>query len=125
MPLRFLLLLFTLSSYVLFFINTATTEIYTYGHSLSLHDSLPIYCIWPCRLACRQPMPGGWSLSASHRRARKPAMAISRSARSSKEPIMRSEEHTSEIQSLMRHSYTVFCLKTKKIENVIQKYDNY
>src|SRR3546814_1180133 len=26
----------------------------------------------------------------------------------------RSEEHTSEIQSLMRHSYTVFCLEKKK-----------
>src|SRR3546814_6111780 len=27
----------------------------------------------------------------------------------------RSEEHTSELQSLMRLSYAVFCLKTKKI----------
>src|SRR3546814_3302740 len=26
----------------------------------------------------------------------------------------RSEEHTSELQSLMRHPYAVFCLKTKK-----------
>src|SRR3546814_3339610 len=26
----------------------------------------------------------------------------------------RSEEHTSELQSLMRNSYTVFCLKQKK-----------
>src|SRR3546814_3884181 len=29
-------------------------------------------------------------------------------------PIMRSEEHTSELQSLMRISYAVFCLKKKK-----------
>src|SRR3546814_9149660 len=28
-------------------------------------------------------------------------------------PIRRSEEHTSELQSLMRISYTVFCLKKK------------
>src|SRR3546814_7902501 len=28
--------------------------------------------------------------------------------------IRRSEEHTSELQSLMRHSYAVFCLKKKK-----------
>src|SRR3546814_10577899 len=28
--------------------------------------------------------------------------------------IARSEEHTSELQSLMRISYAVFCLKTKK-----------
>src|SRR3546814_2881204 len=27
---------------------------------------------------------------------------------------MRSEEHTSELQSLMRNSYAVFCLNTKK-----------
>src|SRR3546814_1177221 len=29
-------------------------------------------------------------------------------------PAPRSEEHTSELQSLMRISYAVFCLKTKK-----------
>src|SRR3546814_5823050 len=29
-------------------------------------------------------------------------------------PTMRSEEHTSELQSLMRISYAVFCLKKKK-----------
>src|SRR3546814_6252118 len=28
--------------------------------------------------------------------------------------IDRSEEHTSELQSLMRHSYAVFCLKNRK-----------
>src|SRR3546814_7101690 len=30
---------------------------------------------------------------------------------------VRSEEHTSELQSLMRISYDVFCLKTKKPHN--------
>src|SRR3546814_8360578 len=30
------------------------------------------------------------------------------------EPGIRSEEHTSELQSLMRISYAVFCLKKKK-----------
>src|SRR3546814_10722862 len=29
-------------------------------------------------------------------------------------PVQRSEEHTSELQSLMRKSYAVFCLKKKK-----------
>src|SRR3546814_1817888 len=33
------------------------------------------------------------------------------------QPILRSEEHTSELQSLMRISYAVFCLK-KKINNI-------
>src|SRR3546814_5973510 len=31
-----------------------------------------------------------------------------------REAIQRSEEHTSELQSLMRISYAVFCLKKKK-----------
>src|SRR3546814_5043948 len=36
------------------------------------------------------------------------------------EPLnARSEEHTSELQSLMRISYAVFCLKKKKKSNVI------
>src|SRR3546814_5741609 len=30
---------------------------------------------------------------------------------------VRSEEHTSELQSLMRNSYAVFCLKKKKIKH--------
>src|SRR3546814_6164333 len=30
---------------------------------------------------------------------------------------VRSEEHTSELQSLMRISYAVFCLKHKKLDN--------
>src|SRR3546814_3581654 len=40
----------------------------------------------------------------------------SRSTRrqSTRPPEMRSEEHTSELQSLMRSSYAVFCLKKKK-----------
>src|SRR3546814_5485635 len=31
-----------------------------------------------------------------------------------RKPLRRSEEHTSELQSLMRISYAVFCLKKKK-----------
>src|SRR3546814_6807084 len=32
----------------------------------------------------------------------------------------RSEEHTSELQSLMRNSYAVFCLKKKKIHQTLK-----
>src|SRR3546814_6327521 len=32
-------------------------------------------------------------------------------------PMPRSEEHTSELQSLMRNSYAVFCLKKNKYHN--------
>src|SRR3546814_5544704 len=31
--------------------------------------------------------------------------------------LVRSEEHTSELQSLMRNSYAVFCLKKKKFNH--------
>src|SRR3546814_1336381 len=34
---------------------------------------------------------------------------------------LRSEEHTSELQSLMRISYAVFCLKKKKIQSKHQQ----
>src|SRR3546814_3797227 len=45
-----------------------------------------------------------------------PAPAIHRHGRSAARTIAacRSEEHTSELQSLMRTSYAVFCLKNKK-----------
>src|SRR3546814_3991079 len=36
--------------------------------------------------------------------------------------IIRSEEHTSELQSLMRISYAVFCLKKKKLKTVTSKH---
>src|SRR3546814_2911424 len=35
--------------------------------------------------------------------------------------LRRSEEHTSELQSLMRISYAVFCLKKKKNEHIKQE----
>src|SRR3546814_10541928 len=35
--------------------------------------------------------------------------------------LIRSEEHTSELQSLMRISYAVFCLKKKNKRNIIKK----
>src|SRR3546814_5272056 len=37
----------------------------------------------------------------------------------------RSEEHTSELQSLMRISYAVFCLKKKKKKKTIKNYTHY
>src|SRR3546814_7936022 len=55
------------------------------------------------------PPPGGFATGAgSGRRAQ-----IDRSPRS----YCRSEEHTSELQSLMRISYAVFCLKKKNIHH--------
>src|SRR3546814_2093394 len=36
----------------------------------------------------------------------------------------RSEEHTSELQSLMRISYAVFCLNKKNYKTVVEQYHN-
>src|SRR3546814_1468343 len=38
--------------------------------------------------------------------------------------VLRSEEHTSELQSLMRISYAVFCLQKKKTQNTNTKNHN-
>src|SRR3546814_7375675 len=129
----------------LFFFNyTATTEIYTYLHTLSLHDALPIYhqCPsgdWSHRKAGRSALldyrPAqcdGWAgsrrscfdacraqgLRAGECRNGRPLLGRAvhgHEARAEgRGPLPRSEEHTSELQSLMRISYAVFCLKQKK-----------
>src|SRR3546814_3115415 len=41
-----------------------------------------------------------------------------------KSALLRSEEHTSELQSLMRISYAVFCLKTKISNKKTDSYNN-
>src|SRR3546814_8981810 len=41
-----------------------------------------------------------------------------------REPVGRSEEHTSELQSLMRISYAVFCLKKKKKKKTTSKHND-
>src|SRR3546814_10726947 len=44
-------------------------------------------------------------------------LTMSTMSNHSLEKYARSEEHTSELQSLMRNSYAVFCLKKKKKKN--------
>src|SRR3546814_1110872 len=59
--------------------------------------------------SCCRPSP------SEHRGAASPAGA--------RTPRDRSEEHTSELQSLMRISYAVFCLKKKTtVKQLIQNY---
>src|SRR3546814_3310113 len=59
-----------------------------------------------------------------HRRARKPGRGGQAMSSLTVERMVvevqgeRSEEHTSELQSLMRISYAVFCLKKKKKNNI-------
>src|SRR3546814_5200247 len=54
-----------------------------------------------CRADCRPSRP-------------RFSQAVSARASMPEDPVHRSEEHTSELQSLMRISYAVFCLKKKK-----------
>src|SRR3546814_5783500 len=56
-----------------------------------------------------------WRRVSQHRgpaRARRP-QRLAKLARVARLSLWRSEEHTSELQSLMRISYAVFCLKKK------------
>src|SRR3546814_6213364 len=66
-----------------------------------------------------QKVPGGSTLPQSRAERRSMAETLHYGAPSTSFPIQRqtfsrSEEHTSELQSLMRISYAVFCLKKKK-----------
>src|SRR3546814_7724051 len=56
----------------------------------------------------RQDGSGEWILEA-----RLPVVARVRTVRHNHRDVVKSEEHTSELQSLMRISYAVFCLKKK------------
>src|SRR3546814_1329176 len=51
--------------------------------------------------------------------------AIGARGQSAAQPRQRSEEHTSELQSLMRNSYAVFCLKKKKKTNTQKSAHDY
>src|SRR3546814_2201105 len=93
-----------------FFNDTATTVIYTYVHTLSLHDALPI-CAEAVVIA-----PGEKRrIAHGDLHARFPTNWRSESPWMNAATNRRSEEHTSELQSLMRISYAVLCLKKKTI----------
>src|SRR3546814_14996842 len=102
-----------------FFNDPATTENYTYLHTLSLHDALPISCI--DALLRGYENAGGaeivrsdleWQVAVAVLvRAKISSLRKLRSGWPRHFELMRSEEHTSELQSLMRISYAVFCLK--------------
>src|SRR3546814_10118528 len=113
--------------YLCFFFNyTATTESYTYVRTLALNDALPIYQHLVGidfrrgdDLELHRVFRRTVALAANH-----PAIHVLRHMADRRNladlvKILvaalggRSEEHTSELQSLMRKSYAVFCLKKK------------
>src|SRR3546814_20674852 len=91
---------------VFFFNHTPTTQIYTYLHSLSLHDALPFSHGGVLR---GSPYFFLWSFTYAHDRGHDRTRGCERNAHEHR----RSEEHTSELQSLMGISYAVFCSKKK------------
>src|SRR3546814_2691573 len=108
-----------------FFYDKATTEIYTFCHTLSLHDALPSSTASRAAIVVRpwrksSPVGGeptdirtAWGLvDALTAKADAGATATPRSR------AWESEEHTSELQSLMRISYAVFCLKKKRTQKI-------
>src|SRR3546814_5965025 len=63
---------------------------------------------------CSNSTPGSLAThSPARQKQRWPAMVNKNSVATGKNFDLRSEEHTSELQSLMRISYAVFCLKKK------------
>src|SRR3546814_10459743 len=90
--------------------DTATTEIYTYSHTLSLHDALPISFghgeaaenIHRSKDDGHKAAPFGRLTAGFGAGNQRPNDDDRRN---------RSEEHTSELQSLMRIWYAVFILK--------------
>src|SRR3546814_3006868 len=103
---------------------TAATEIYPCAHTLSLHDAVPIW-LQLGELLRRRDEIGGRHIPRRHPRLQGGVALDDRvdplfgdGGHISPLPFRggvggRSEEHTSELQSLMRISYAVFCLKKK------------
>src|SRR3546814_4022782 len=111
-----------IDSYIYFFFNyTATTEIYTYLHTLSLHDALPIFQRYVDSTASKLDFFIDSSTSHIVRICTADDCKFSWTQPSYSDLRLftglanRSEEHTSELQSLMRISYAVFCLTKKQI----------
>src|SRR3546814_1194268 len=106
-----------------FFNDPPTPEIYTYAHTLSLHDALPISRRPRVRGSTATPPARAHPLPRTARPAtgwRFPGRPRGSVARIPWRAAGRSEEHTSELQSLMRISYAVFCLQKKKKKKYIQ-----
>src|SRR3546814_5671960 len=105
-------------------------EFYTYGHTLSLHDALPISEIDVVVFLVSRHfglknfggLYGGLLAALSIGTALGPLAAAQIYDRTGSYEMflwLRSEEHTSELQSLMRISYAVFCLKKKKNQTTL------
>src|SRR3546814_5805655 len=87
---------------VLFLHDTGTTESYTYCNTISRHDALTCSAVAALEHARGSVTTSAATAATTLAGARSLATVL---------PGWRSEEHTSELQSLMRIAYAVFCLK--------------
>src|SRR3546814_15862475 len=99
-----------------FFNDTATTEIYTYCHTLSLHDALPIYRDHQGIIDERDIDVAARSGAGMLGRKPRHQAKLDRLVRDRECARNRSEEHTPELQSLRRNSYADCCLKKKRTQ---------
>src|SRR3546814_7221161 len=87
------------------------------GHDERQHDRRDHQMVDPAAHGSRSS-PSTWSVPVCPRDAssttRSNAVVAKEMTMAVRTSACRSEEHTSELQSLMRNSYAVFCLKTKK-----------
>src|SRR3546814_15942173 len=90
-----------------FFNDTATTEIYTYGPLFPYTTLFRSFLVDGAAVVLTAPAPAA---STGPKRTASGSFAVD-DARA--RVARRSEEHTSELQSLMRISYAVFCLIKK------------
>src|SRR3546814_4272111 len=96
----------------------------------------PLFCrlsagparLWPstpCGVRPRVPLGDGSSrsllLAPSGMSPEQPKEKVHAHHRQPQRQGRRSEEHTSELQSLMRISYAVFCLKKKRQKTIVYK----
>src|SRR3546814_1057028 len=89
-----------------------------FGHGWIVRPSIPLHLPQPPRdAAARQQREHDPEHEAGN--VRRP-----RHRAEGRADVGRSEEHTSELQSLMRNSYAVFCLKKKKPHQKSKKTSN-
>src|SRR3546814_8222218 len=86
-------------------------------HASALHSMVAAESFCELAPTCTMKVPGSQTCSGEERRSarknRRSATVIPKLTLRSSPGCSRSEEHTSELQSLMRISYAVFCLKKK------------
>src|SRR3546814_7081026 len=82
--------------------------------AVSLADNAENIPLWWISSLCRHLIDDLWQHSLHQSLPTEPPEGTEEKYPDLRRPFIRSEEHTSELQSLMRISYAVFCLKKKK-----------